>query len=108
MNYNLDIEKEDMTLKAFFGLCKSTCKYKNIPFTFDMDKFIKGEGPYIHYYNDKTKDPNSHVHVERPYEYISYKVDKNGVRTLESYCWEASEEDPKICNGHFHVYVKNS
>lgn len=108
MDYNLDIEKENMSLKAFIGLCKSTCKYKNIPFTFDMDKFIKGEGPYIHYYNDKTKDPISHVHVERPYEYISYKVDKNGVRTLESYCWEANEEDPKIGNGHFHVYVKNS
>ena len=105
--YRVEIEKDNITLSAFISLCKQTCKYKNVPFTFDKEKFIAGKRTYIKYYNAKNNEFVSHVHSEEPYKYIDYKKMKDGVKKLECYGFEF-DENGKTGSGYFHTYLKNS
>lgn len=106
--YSVEVEKEQIKFGEFISICKGTCKYKNAPFTFDKEKFIKGRGKYVRYYGDTSKDPVSHVHVEEPYKYIDYKKMKDGTKLFECYSFEFNRGDTKVGNGYFKIYRRNS
>ena len=61
--YRVEIDQNNVTLGNFISYCKSTCKYKNIPFNFNKDKFIIGNGDENTRYNVFTVGFDGTVHA---------------------------------------------
>ena len=104
--YRVEIDQNNVTLGNFISYCKSTCKYKNIPFNFNKDKFIIGNGDYVRYYDgleNKQRKYIAHVHSEGPYKYIEYRKCRDGSIYFEAYSFEPTSEDKRLGNASFTI-----
>lgn len=102
--YKVEVTQPNIKLNAFISLCKSTCKYKNVEFTFNKDKFIYGNSITIRYYDGKTNKKREHLHhvvVERPYTYINYKFTRKGEKVIECYSFEFNDDSNTLGTGYF-------
>lgn len=105
--YNIHLDQDNVTLGTFISMCKSLCKYKEVPFTFDKETFINCPETDTHYYNSDNNEFISYVKITRPYTYIEYKHNKDGSRMFTGYSFDTDENNPKIGLGTFKMFYKN-
>lgn len=109
-DYKVEVEKYNIKYGEFLSLCKETCKYKNVPFNFDKERFTYSvESSYTYYDGNKNKT-REHLHyakIVRPYTYIKYVYTRGGVKLIESYNFEFTNKDKKIGNGYFLMCKRN-